>query len=119
MLIVLEDGGFKNGGLNFDAKLRRESIDIEDYFIAHIGGMDSFARGLLIADRLIQEGKLSQIKEARYQSFNSDKGAKFESGELSLTDLRDIADVQGWPVAESGKQELVENLINDAFFKVA
>jgi len=118
MLIVLEAGGFKNGGLNFDAKLRRESTDIEDFFIAHIGGMDSFARGLLIADQLIRDGQLDAIKQARYASFNSGKGADFESGKLSLENLRDIAAETGWPVQESGRQELVENLMNDAMFKI-
>jgi len=118
MLVVLEAGGFKNGGLNFDAKLRRESTNIEDFFIAHIGGMDSFARGLLIADQLIRDGQLDSIKQARYASFNSGKGAEFENGTLSLEDLRDIAADNGWPTQESGQQELVENLMNDAMFKI-
>ncbi|WP_086929559.1 xylose isomerase [Agarilytica rhodophyticola] len=118
MLIVLENGGFGLGGLNFDAKLRRESTDMEDYFIAHIGGMDSFARGLLIADQLIREGKLDAIKKARYASFNSGSGAEFEAGKLSLTDLRDIANEMGWPSLVSGKQEFVENIMNDAMFKI-
>lgn len=118
MLIVLEDGGFKNGGLNFDAKLRRESTDIEDFFIAHIGGMDSFARGLLIADKLIQDGKLDAIKQARYESFNNSKGAEFEAGKLGLTDLHNLAETAGLPVKQSGKQELVENVMNDAMFQI-
>ncbi len=118
MVVVLENGGFNHGGLNFDAKLRRESTDIEDYFHAHIGGMDSFARGLLVADHLIQDGKISAIRDARYSSFDSGKGADFEQGKLGLTDLQSIAAANGWPTAESGKQELVENLMNDAFFKV-
>lgn len=118
MLIVLEDGGFKNGGLNFDAKLRRESTDIEDFFIAHIGGMDSFARGLLIADRLIKDGKVDAIKQARYQSFAGGKGAEFEAGKLGLSDLRNYAEEIGMPSQQSGKQELVENLMNDAMFLV-
>lgn len=118
MLVVLESGGFKNGGLNFDAKLRRESTDIEDFFIAHIGGMDSFARGLLIADKLISDGQLSTIKQARYASFEKGLGAEFELGKLDLTDLRNHADSIGFPDKESGRQELVENIINDAFFKI-
>jgi xylose isomerase len=118
MLIVMEDGGFNHGGLNFDAKLRRESTDIEDFFIAHIGGMDSFARGLLIADQLIQDGELDAIKQARYASFNTGHGADFEAGKLSLEKLRDLAAENGWPTKESGRQEHVENLMNDAMFKI-
>lgn len=118
MLIVLEDGGFKRGGLNFDAKLRRESTDIEDFFIAHIGGMDAFARGLLIADKLISDGKLAEIKKNRYASFDADKGADFERGRLSLIDLRDYAEEVGLPAQQSGKQELVENIMNDTMFKI-
>ncbi len=119
MLVVLEDGGFKNGGLNFDAKLRRESTDIEDFFISHIGGMDSFARGLLAADKLIQDGRLSGLTSARYESFDGGKGQAFESGELSLSDLRDHAAHVGEPAQISGKQELVENLMNDALMSVS
>ena len=119
MMIVLQDGGFNHGGLNFDAKLRRESTDIEDFFIAHIGGMDSFARGLLIADKLIQDGKVEAIKQARYASFSEGKGADFEAGKLSLKDLRDYAEEIGMPAQTSGKQELVENLMNDAMFQIS
>lgn len=119
MLIVLEDGGFTTGGLNFDAKLRRESTDAEDFFIAHIGGMDSFARGLLIADKLIEDGRLAAIKQSRYQSFENGKGAEFEREELSLIDLRDYAEEVGVPVKQSGRQELVENVMNDAIFKIS
>ncbi|RBP51673.1 xylose isomerase [Arenicella xantha] len=118
MMVVLQSGGFKHGGLNFDAKLRRESTDIEDFFIAHIGGMDCFARGLLIADHLIQNGQVDAIKRARYASFDAGQGAAFESGKLSLVDLRDHAQAQGLPTPESGKQELVENIMNDAMFKI-
>ncbi len=116
MLVVLEAGGLGRGGLNFDAKLRRESVDIEDYFVAHIGAMDSFARGLLIANHLLQQGKLNLIKQARYASFDSDLGARYERGALSLTDLRDHAERNGYPNQQSGKQEWVENIINDAIF---
>ena len=116
MLIVLQAGGFHHGGLNFDAKLRRESTDAEDFFIAHIGGMDAFARGLLIADKLITDGKLEAIKQARYASFNTGQGADFESGKLTLQALTEIAEETGHPVPQSGKQELVENLMNDAMF---
>lgn len=118
MLVVLESGGFERGGLNFDAKLRRESTDIEDFFIAHIGAMDSFARGLLIAEKLISEGQLSAIKRERYASFETGIGADFERGRLSLVDLRNHAEAAGFPTPESGKQEWIENIINDAFFKI-
>ncbi len=118
MLVVLENGGFTNGGLNFDAKLRRESTDLEDFFIAHIGGMDSFARGLLIADKLIQDGRLAEIKQQRYQSFNGDFGQNFERGKLTLQDLFKHAKDNGYPAPQSGRQELVENIINDAFFTI-
>ena len=117
MLIVLQSGGFTTGGLNFDAKLRRESIDLEDFFIAHIGGMDSFARGLIIADKLISDGHLEEIRQSRYESFNRDQGKAFENGEMSLIDLRNHASKKGFPLPHSGKQELVENLMNDAMFQ--
>ncbi len=116
MLVVLENGGFGNGGLNFDAKLRRESTNLDDFFIAHIGGMDSFARGLLVADKLISDGKLSSIKQGRYTSFQHGRGAEFDAGKLDLQDLYQHASDHGYPTAESGRQELVENIINDALF---
>jgi xylose isomerase len=116
MLVVLSQGGLEPGGLNFDAKLRRESIDPEDLFHAHIGGMDAFARALVIADRIRQDGKLAAFCSSRYRSFSSGMGQRFEAGELSLTDLRDHAASQPEPELESGKQELLENLINDCMF---
>lgn len=117
MLVVLGMGGFTNGGLNFDAKLRRESTDPEDFFIAHIGGMDAFARGLLIAHNLLQSGKLQRLKLLRYQSFDAGAGQEFENGKLSLADLRNLAAAAGEPGQYSGKQELLENLVNDYFFR--
>ncbi len=116
MIVVLENGGFTNGGLNFDAKLRRESTNMSDFFIAHIGGMDSFARGLLVADKLIRDGKLDAFKKRRYESFRQGKGADFEAGKLRLNDLFNHAVESGYPAAESGQQEWVENTINDALF---
>ena len=113
LLVVLSDGGFKNGGLNFDAKLRRESTDLEDLFIAHIGGIDTFARALLIANDLIDNSPLTAERLARYASFDDGKGKRFESGELTLNDLRDHAAAIGEPANISGKQEQIENLIND------
>jgi xylose isomerase len=113
MMVVLENGGLGTGGLNFDAKTRRESTDLEDIFIAHIGGMDSFARGLLIADRILADKRLADLRFGRYASFDAGDGKRFEDGELSLGDLRDIAAANGEPEKISAKQELVENLIND------
>jgi len=113
MMVVLEAGGLGTGGLNFDAKRRRESTDLEDMFIAHIGGMDSFARGLIIADRILSDGRVQELRYGRYKSFDSGDGKRFEKGDLSLADLRDIAAAAGEPKQVSGKQELVENIIND------
>jgi xylose isomerase len=113
MMVVLRMGGLGNGGLNFDAKVRRESTDPSDMFIAHIGGMDCFARGLIIADRILADSRSSELREGRYASFDSGNGKRFENGELSLTDLRDLAVANGEPEQISGKQELYENLIND------
>jgi xylose isomerase len=117
MMVVLEAGGIGSGGFNFDAKVRRESTDLEDLFIAHIGGMDAFARGLVIADRIITDKRYPDLKEGRYASFDSGAGKRFEQGELSLVDLRDIAAKSPEPEQVSGKQELVENLINDAIVR--
>ncbi len=113
MMIVLEDGGFENGGLNFDAKTRRESTDLADMFVAHIGGMDSFARGLVSADRINSDPRMNDLRYGRYSSFDSGDGKRFENGELGLADLRDLAAANGEPEQISAKQELVENLIND------
>ena len=113
MMVILEAGGLGTGGLNFDAKVRRESIDLEDMFTAHIGGIDSFARGLVIADRILSDPRSSELRYGRYTSFDSGQGKQFEDGELGLTDLRDIAASSGEPKLESGRQELIENLIND------
>ena len=113
MMVVLGMGGFTNGGLNFDAKVRRESTELSDMFIAHIGGMDSFARGLVIAEKILADPRSSELREGRYASFDGGNGKRFENGELSLTDLRDLAATNGEPELISGKQELLENLIND------
>ena len=116
MLIILANGGLTAGGLNFDAKLRRESTDPEDLFLAHIGAMDTFARALVIADRLGRDSRFTSIRSGRYTSFSSGEGQHFESGQLGLTDLRNLAARQPEPGLESGKQELLENLINDHMF---
>lgn len=112
MMVVLASGGLGSGGLNFDAKTRRESTDMEDIFIAHIGGMDSFARGLEIAHRILNDSALPAHKAARYKSYDSGKGADFEAGKLSLSDLRDLAVEYGEPERISSKQEWYENVIN-------
>ncbi len=113
MRIILAMGGFTTGGLNFDAKIRRNSTDMEDLFLAHIGGMDTFALGLEIAAKIHTEGRLESMKRARYESFDSGKGKEFELGKLSLEDLVAIAHSQGEPVAASGKQELYENILRE------
>ncbi len=116
MMVILKNGGLGTGGLNFDAKLRRNSTDAEDLFIAHIGGMDTFALGLLIADRLLEEGKVDQFVSNRYSSFDSGAGKDFVDGKLTLADLRDYAVKQGAPKQISGKQEMLENYINQVMF---
>jgi xylose isomerase len=116
MIVVLLAGGLGRGGFNFDAKIRRESSDLEDLFLAHIGGMDAYARALVIADRIVSDGRLEELKSARYASFGKADGQRFRAGELSLADLRDIAADNPEPVLQSGKQERVENLINDYMF---
>jgi len=112
MIVLLDNGGIAPGGFNFDAKLRRNSTDIEDLFLAHIGGMDTFARGLLIADSILNDSNFRKLREGRYESFLAGNGKKFEDGKLSLETLRDLAAEKGAPKLKSGKQELLENLIN-------
>ena len=112
MLIILEGGGLQGGGVNFDAKIRRNSTDPEDLFYAHIGGMDIFARALITADSILQNSDYQKIRKERYASFDSGKGAEFENRLLSLEDLRDYAAAQGEPKTISGKQEYLENIIN-------
>ncbi len=111
MLVVLRQGGLV-GGLNFDAKPRRESTDLEDLFIAHIGGMDAFARGLEVAHALLTESPWEQWRTARYASFDSGEGLAFANGALGLVDLAAIAARDGEPTQISGKQERYENLLN-------
>ncbi|MBX2816973.1 MAG: xylose isomerase [Saprospiraceae bacterium] len=112
MLVLLETTGLGDGGINFDAKLRRNSTDVEDIFLAHIGGMDTFARALLVANRILEESDYTRFRKERYQSFDSDQGQEFERGSLSLEDLRTFALEHGEPRQTSGKQEMLENLIN-------
>ena len=113
MLVLLETGGFTTGGLNFDAKRRRESHEPLDLMHAHIGGMDAFARGLKIADAIVQDGRLADFVKERYSSFDSGIGAKVESGGVSFEDLEKYALSNGEPTLASGRQEMLENLINE------
>jgi xylose isomerase len=112
MTVILQAGGFKTGGINFDAKIRRNSTDIEDIFIAHISGMDTFARALLIADKVLKESDYLKMRKKRYATFDKGPGKDFENGKLTLPMLRDIAVKSGEPETISGKQELYEQLIN-------
>ena len=113
MLIILEAGGFQGGGINFDAKIRRNSTDLVDLFHAHIGGIDSFARALITADAILQKSNYLKIRKERYASFDAGKGKEFEAGKLSLEDLRNFAVENGEPATISGQQELLENMINN------
>ena len=113
MLVILEGGGFKTGGINFDAKTRRNSTDLEDIFIAHIGGMDAFARSLVVADAVLTKSPYKKIRTDRYASFDAGSGEAFEKGTLTLEDLRKLALISGEPTQRSGKQEWLENIIND------
>ena len=115
MLVILEGGGIQGGGINFDAKVRRNSIDLEDKFIAHVSGMDVFARGLIVADHILQNTDYKKLRSERYGSFDAGNGARFEKGELSLEDLSNIAHVNGEPKPVSGKQELFEQIISNAY----
>ena len=112
MLVFLEAGGLQGGGVNFDAKTRRESTDMEDIFLGHIGGMDTFARSLIIADEIIAKSKYSELRAARYASWTDGQGKDFTEGKLSLQDLAAIGAEVGEPEQISGKQELFENIIN-------
>jgi xylose isomerase len=112
MLEIIQAGGFTNGGINFDAKTRRSSTDLDDIFIAHVSGMDTFARALIIADRILKESEYLKLRKERYASFDSGKGAEFDAGKLSMEDLYAVAKQAGEPKQISGKQEMLEQLIN-------
>lgn len=111
MLVVAEAGGFGKGGVNFDAKVRRNSTDPEDLFIAHIASMDVFAKSLLVAEKILKESPYKQLRAERYASFDNGDGARYEKGELKLEDLHAIAAANGEPVKRSGKQERYEQLL--------
>jgi len=114
MLVIMKQGGLAPGGLNFDAKVRRESFEPVDLFHAHIGGMDAFARGLKIAAAIRKDGVLDDFVKRRYASFDSGIGQKIEAGTVGFADLEKYMLEKGNPAAnESGRQELLENIINN------
>jgi xylose isomerase len=114
MMVFLKAGGLQGGGVNFDAKIRRNSTDLEDLFHAHIGGADTFARGLLVADKVLNDPAFTSIVDGRYASFDSGQGSAFEQGKLSLTDLFDVATNNTAAInPRSGKQEYLENILNN------
>ena len=112
MLVFLKAGGLQGGGVNFDAKIRRNSTDIDDIFHAHIGGADNFARALITADNILNNSNYNELFNLRYESFSSGKGKEFEQGKLSLNDLYKLALNSGELKLKSGKQEMFENIIN-------
>jgi xylose isomerase len=114
MLTIMNMGGLTAGGVNFDSKVRRESFEPVDLFYAHIGGMDAFARGLKIAAAIRKDGRLAEFVRERYSSYDSGIGAKIEKGKVSLADLESYMLKKGEAAANSsGRQELLENLINE------
>lgn len=112
MLVFIKAGGLQGGGVNFEAKISRNSTDINDVFYGHIGGGDVFARGLLVADKIISSSPYEKLLADRYSSFDSGNGKAFEEGKLDFNDLYKIAQENGELELQSGKQELFENIIN-------
>ena len=112
MLVFLKAGGLQGGGINFDAKIRRNSTDLEDVFLAHIGGADTFARALITAEKIISSSPYENLRRERYNSFDSGNGKEFEDGKLDLGALYEIAHESGELPLKSGKQELFENIIS-------
>lgn len=112
MLVIIDAGGLKTGGINFDAKTRRNSTDLEDILISHIAGMDVFARAFEIAYEVMEKSPYKKMRADRYASFDTSNGAAFEQGKLGLEDLRELALKQGEPKQISGKQELYESILN-------
>ena len=111
-LVILQGGGLTTGGTNFDAKTRRNSTDLDDIFLAHIGGMDAFARALMCAAAIIEQSDYTKMRAERYASFDGGDGKAFEDGKLTLEDPRTIALRDGEPKQISGKQELYEMILN-------
>ena len=112
MLVILQAGGFQGGGINFDAKIRRNSTDLEDIFHAHIGGMDAFSRALLAANDILENSSYISMRKERYASFDSGAGRAFEEGKLTMEDLHAHASSNQNIKKRSGRQELFENIIN-------
>lgn len=112
MLVLLQAGGLQGGGINFDAKTRRNSTDPADLFYAHIGGMDAFARALIAAADILEKSDYTRLRSERYASFDSGNGRAFEQGQLSLEALAALAQNSGEPEQRSGKQELFEQFLN-------
>ena len=112
MLVFLQSGGLQGGGINFDAKIRRNSTDLDDIFHAHIGGADIFAKAILTAEKILTQSEFPRLRKDRYNSFDSGNGKQFENGKLSLENLSEIAFNSKSPKQVSGKQELFENIIN-------
>ncbi|MBO4995237.1 MAG: xylose isomerase [Muribaculaceae bacterium] len=112
MMQIIRNGGFGNGGTNFDAKTRRNSTDLEDIFLAHISGMDAMARALLSAADVLEKSPYKKMFADRYASFDSGKGKEFEEGKMSLEELVNYAKSQPEPAQVSGKQELYEAIVN-------
>ena len=110
MIIVLKQGGIAPGGFNFDAKLRRESVEIADMFAAHIGSIDVFAKGLLVAEKIINDGVLDKWRNDRYSSYNQGIGKQIEQSTTNFYELEKWLKNNGEPEAKSGKQEQFENL---------
>jgi xylose isomerase len=111
MMQIIRNGGLGNGGSNFDAKLRRNSTDPEDIFIAHISGMDAMARALMNAAAILEESELPAMLKERYASFDGGEGKKFEEGKMTFEELVDYAKKNGEPKQTSGKQEKYETIV--------
>jgi xylose isomerase len=113
MTSVLKAGGFTTGGLNFDAKMRRQSVDPIDLVYAHIGGMDAFARGLKAAVRIQEDGRLGEFLQQRYASWDRDLGRKIEAGEVGFAELEKHAHEKNLTQVPSSRQEYLENVLNE------
>jgi len=116
MLVVLKQNGLEKGGLNFDAKVRRSSTDPIDLFYAHIGGIDTFAKALLIADSIIKDGVFDKFIEERYSSFNSGIGIEIMNGKLGFEEIDKWVKENELPALTSGRQELLENILNSYIY---